>query len=227
MNEHRVDLQLTILLESPLHIGTGYGHAGFLDAVMVTDVRGYPYVPGSSLKGRLRHYARTLAPVLLPSETQEQALTALFGSPAQEGTLVFEHCSVTKAWIDLIQPAFASASSPTMARLNSPFVSRKQTNVMLSRMRGVAMEQRLFTVESAPPHLAFSGRIHGRIGPQDATTPNGRPQSLCLLVAAIQACTHLGGRKSRGLACCRLQIDQLFLNGAKVEDAVSLLEELE
>ena len=102
-------------------------------------------------------------------------------------------------------------------------MSQRQTNVMLSRLRGVALERRLFTVESAPSHLAFTGRIHGHLGGDELA--GGYPRSLCLLVAAMRACTHLGGRKSRGLGRCQLTISSLQLDGQTVE-AEKLLEAL-
>ncbi len=60
MTLHKVELELALELLSPLHIGTGYGLAGYLDARVLTDEDGYPYVPGSSLKGRLRNYLARL-----------------------------------------------------------------------------------------------------------------------------------------------------------------------
>lgn len=232
MTTHLIDLGLTITLESPLHIGTGYGQAGYLDAVMTTDARGYPYVPGSSLKGRLRFYLGQLLPVLVTGEKLSDALVALFGSKEQSGALFFDNCAVTQDWEDLFKDALDSGTHPTLARSQAAVLSQRQTNVMISRLRGVALERHLFTVESAPAHLAFTGRIHGQVdgagagaGARAGAMAKGYPLHLCLLVAAIRACTHLGGRKSRGLGRCHLEIDRLLVDGQSIEPD-TLLEAL-
>lgn len=224
MTTHLIDLSLTITLESSLHIGTGYGQAGYLDAVMTTDARGYPYVPGSSLKGRLRFYLRQLLPVLVTGEKLDEALVALFGSKEQSGALFFDNCAVTQDWEELFKEALDGTVRPALARSQAAVLSQRQTNVMISRLRGVALERHLFTVESAPAHLAFAGRIHGQVDGAGAMA-KGYPLHICLLVAAIRACTHLGGRKSRGLGRCRLEIDRLLLDGQPVEPD-TLLEAL-
>jgi CRISPR/Cas system CSM-associated protein Csm3 (group 7 of RAMP superfamily) len=89
---------------------------------------------------------------------------------------------------------------------------------MLSRLRGVALEQHLFTVEVVPPHLTFEGRIYGALpdeGRVVTVADRTLPRDLTLLVAACRALTHLGGRKSRGLGRCRLTIpaDGLTVDG--------------
>lgn len=220
MTSHHVDLRLTVLLDSPLHIGVGYGHAGFLDAVMTTDAQGHPYIPGSSLKGRLRYYMAQIQPVLAP---EEQMVTTLFGSKEEAGHLVFDNCALTPEWAELVQDSLKSDLRTALARTHAQVVSQRQTNVMLSRLRGIALERRLFSAESAPAHLSFRGHIHGQVNGD--TTKAGYPVHLCLLVAAIRACAHLGGRKSRGLGRCKVEIDDLVLDAQKV-DPLHLLEAL-
>jgi len=222
MTRRKVDLTLTILLESPLHIGTGYGHAGYLDAVMTTDAQGLPYVPGASLKGRLRFYARQLQPLLADAQTAE---STLFGSPDEGGALFFDNCALTPHWRELLAPLLKETNASAAARSRFPALSQRQSNGMLSRLRGVALERRLFTVEGAPPHLAFAGDIHGHLE-DGGHLSNGYPSALCLLVAAIRACDHLGGRKSRGLGRCRLEISSLTLDDNAIDPPQKLLEAL-
>ncbi|MEZ4837187.1 MAG: RAMP superfamily CRISPR-associated protein [Caldilineaceae bacterium] len=49
-----VQLSYTIAFDTAYHIGSGYGLAGLIDAGIVRRRDGSVYVPGSSLKGRLR-----------------------------------------------------------------------------------------------------------------------------------------------------------------------------
>jgi hypothetical protein len=43
------------------HVGSGYGLAGRIDAAVRRDGNGLPFVPGSAVKGKLRHAAREVA----------------------------------------------------------------------------------------------------------------------------------------------------------------------
>ena len=49
-----IKLTYQIHFLTPVHVGTGYGFAGFLDSVVVRDGQGHIYLPGSSIKGKVR-----------------------------------------------------------------------------------------------------------------------------------------------------------------------------
>lgn len=224
---YKVDLQLRLELLTPLHIGTGYGLAGYIDARTLTDYEGYPYIPGSSLKGRLRYYLQRLQSTLGRGQGKPDPLVNLFGKEDKVGGLFFTDLRLDEAWANLVQRLRSRTDRETPVE---GLLTQRQTNVMLSRLRGVAVEQRLFTVETVPPHLRFDGRIRGHLGDRGRTVSiNGGhyPRDLALLVAASRALTHLGGRKSRGLGRCRLIIEEgaLHVNDAPVAPA-DLLEAL-
>jgi len=220
---HKVELNLRLELASALHIGTGYGLAGYLDALTMTDAAGLPYVPGASLKGRLRYYADDLLRGWGYGPAGREPLNNLFGQEDRAGSLTFGDLCLTDDWKNLLTEAGGAHAAPGLR-------TERRTNVMLSRLRGVALEQHLFTVEAAPAHLTFAGRIFGALpdGGRVTTSAWGDcPHDLALLAAAVQALTHLGGRKSRGLGRCQLQIPPsgLTVNDRPV-DAVALLEAL-
>src|SRR5215831_16622769 len=50
----------TIMFRSPVGVFTGLGVAGLVDRTMVREADGLPYIPGSSVKGRLRFFADRL-----------------------------------------------------------------------------------------------------------------------------------------------------------------------
>src|SRR5271169_3095154 len=80
MSAHTVQTQLTflgklilegeILCETGLHIGAGKGslEIGGADNPVVKDAFGVPYVPGSTLRGRLRSLLEQSSGVAVPSE---------------------------------------------------------------------------------------------------------------------------------------------------------------
>lgn len=221
----KVEIDLQLILTTPLHTGVGAGLAGYLDARTLLDTEGYPYVAGSTLKGRLRYYLQSLQPLLSsPTGKTDDAIGRLFGQQEQGGALIFADCHLIAAWRQL----FALVHTPDQT--SDVFLTQRRTSVMLSRLRGVAMEQRLFTVETVPAHFAFEGQIHGYLGANSPTITVNRneyPRDLALVVAACRALTHLGGRKSRGLGRSRVQIGTqgLRVNGSAV-DPTHLLEAL-
>lgn len=219
---HTLELRLTLTLDSPLHVGAGYGLAGFLDAIQVTDAQGYPYIPGSTLKGRLRYYLTAMLPTLGGGDA---TLRNLFGNETQAGSLVFGNFPLSQEWQNLIQRSHGHEAMTGLKRTGVDLISERRANVMLSRVRGVALERRLFTVETAPSHLSFTGRIHGRV--EDEGRFSGPfPQDLVFLAAAIRALTHLGGRKSRGLGRVHLEPAEAPRLDGKAVSFESLLEAL-
>lgn len=221
----KVEIDLQLILATPLHTGVGAGLAGYLDARTLLDAKGYPYVAGSTLKGRLRYYLQSLQPLLsTPTGKTGDAIGRLFGQQEQGGALIFADLPLIAAWRQL----FALVRTPDHPL--DALLTQRRTNVMLSRLRGVAMEQRLFMVETVPAHFAFEGQIHGYLaadGPTITVNQQPYPRDLALLIAACRSLTHLGGRKSRGLGRSRLQIGAqgLRVNGNAV-DPTQLLEAL-
>ncbi len=207
----QIDIPLQLLLSTPLHTGTGAGLAGYLDASTLLDHDGYPYIAGSTLKGRLRYYVAQLLPTLEPNAARHAAiLTTLFGQEGEAGSLFFDDLLLGAPWRNLLNLTRRSVGDLR------PLVTQNRTNVSLSRLRGVALEQRLFTVETVPAHFFFTGSIHGVLARTNRirkAADQEIPTDLALLVAACRALTHLGGRKSRGLGRCQLQV---------VEDTVQL-----
>lgn len=216
MSRCKVEIAIQLALETPLHTGVGAGLAGFLDARTLLDAQGYPYIAGSSVKGRLRYYLRGLLPAFINTRDEgEQVLARIFGQQEQAGALTFTDLRLSEEWIFLFRPMLENHQAI------GDLLTQQRTNVMLSRLRGVALEQHLFTVETAPAHFTFEGRISGYLSLDHAKlTVSGVdiPHDLALLIAASRALTHLGGRKSRGLGRCHLHVQSegLRVNGAPV-----------
>lgn len=233
---HSIRIQIEVHLQTALHIGTGHGQTGVLDAQTVCRGDGRVYVPGATLKGRARYRFLEIAPVLGPGEPplcgpdrhcrpdedpQHRVCAAcnLFGSRAWAGRLHFGDLHLAPPW----------SSLAAEEGLTPYWMTERRTQVMLSRRRGVALEQRLFTTEVASAGLVLSGTVQGfldRLG-RELTLPEDRklPRDLPLLVAALLTITHLGGRKSRGLGRCRVVCSRIRVDD-RLTDARALLEAL-
>jgi CRISPR/Cas system CSM-associated protein Csm3 (group 7 of RAMP superfamily) len=202
-----VELSFAVTLLSATHIGTGLGIGQILDDRTVRgphpDLDGVvlPYLPGSSLKGRLRHHARLLAAQLgLPISTRQELEGDLFGFEQLPSALVF-----ADAHLDLTQPAIAELQR---AGLLAGHVLTERRFVSLSRQRRVALDQRLFAIDAAERGLPFRATIAGSL-------PAARAEAaLALLLAAIAELTALGGMKGRGLGAVTCAIETAQLGGA-------------
>lgn len=87
--ENQVRIEATMTLASALHIGVAAGDRQLAMrelATLTNPLDGLPYVPGSTLKGRLRSLLRQHPPVLVDSvfakRSPQQQLDVLFGHPA-------------------------------------------------------------------------------------------------------------------------------------------------
>ncbi|NTV63845.1 MAG: hypothetical protein HGA65_09950, partial [Oscillochloris sp.] len=128
-------IALTITAETALSVGAA-GSAGTLaDTSIVRDGLGRPIIPGSQLKGKVRHAAEALVRRLnLPVQAHfdddaspTNCIRQIFGSPLVRSPLRFA---------DLI-----CEIDPQIARL--PGTSRIRPSVTINRRRGTAEDQHL------------------------------------------------------------------------------------
>lgn len=85
-------------LLSPLHVGAGNPALGAREIPTArAGIENLPYIPGSSLKGRMRVLvAATLAGV--PQAQAEECITQLFGARGRRGALSFWDCPLDAQW---------------------------------------------------------------------------------------------------------------------------------
>lgn len=194
----RVELTLQWQPVTPFHVGSGQGRAGIVHRGVVRSPGGQPFVPGSALKGRVRHYAMAIYRARKggvctwqqPRAEWEEAgmpgpagcgceLCALFGAPGfAPGALTFT---------DL------TASGPPPAPL-------LRSTTALDPVRRVARDGRLFTVESVGGGITLTGCVCGWLAAGQVAG------SIGLLYAALRLVPHLGGGRSRGLGWGQLQV---------------------
>lgn len=224
-------------LVTGLHIGSGNNemHIGGTDnPVLKNPVTQEPYIPGSSLKGKIRSLLewklgvvgqtegkplgfRDIARVSGAEQDQAKNLLKLFGG-APEGSnqdmklveeigptrLAFWDCSLSRAWVD------------EMSRRNLLLTETKMEN-MIDRIRGVAEHPR--NTERVPAGAAFDFTLTLRVHDDEnllATVYEG---------LKLLELTGLGGSGSRGYG--KVKFAELKLDGANVLpelDKVNLAE---
>ncbi len=188
-------LTLCVRFETPVNIG-GYSAPTFVDCPFRRDRDGWPFVPASSLKGRLRHECERLARALGyqvchgpdPREMCRGAgnsvcpICRIWGSPWIAGNIYPADLVLERP------PGLGEAAPPSDIRYN----------VSLSRHRRVAEDARLFTTELFLPGipLTFSGVWEARLSLRE----------LVLVEAGLGAITALGRGKTGGLGWCTIRV---------------------
>lgn len=213
--------ELTAVIDTALCIGAGGSTGSLADKPIVRNTEGRLIIPGSHLKGRLRHECEKIARALglpvsqsiqfqgQPSElsaTSERPLciiSQIFGNPAQPSNLLFD---------DLICTVEPASLSPEVIR----------PGVTISRRRRTAEDQKLYFLETSPANLKleFKGEIHLITHPSIAFPPF----TAALIVAGLKHIHALGGSKSAGLGWLTWQLPIDFMERAKDSRAWELLK---
>jgi CRISPR/Cas system CSM-associated protein Csm3 (group 7 of RAMP superfamily) len=164
MTRHWLQLAYQIEMLTTFRIGTGYGIAGVVDSRTVRTAAGAVYVPGSSLKDRVRYHLGFLAKELGYPHGDSACrgdnpcpICNLLGNTAHEATLSFSDLHLARE-----SNLHSLLSNERQVQMVRPFFEvSHRTNVMISRSRGVAQERHLFTSEVGAAGLFFDGRIDG------------------------------------------------------------------
>lgn len=186
-----IEILVTITTRSPLYIGSGAQQGTLAQRGLLKDRDGWPYIPATSLKGKLRHSVEQIVstmpaggPILDPHENRVRLPTdivsTLFGAPWIAGLVLFED-------FYLVGPP------PLLAfkKENPNPRTTERTGVSINRRRKVAADQRLYRTEVLWPgaSLEFGGTLRGELTRSQAG----------FLVAGLKLIPALGGGKTGGL----------------------------
>jgi len=194
-------IDVRLIFQTPLNIGSGAQQGTLADRAMIKDHRGWPYVPASALKGRLRHAVEQVAAGLgqricvthqnmCPDESGYVCpVCCIFGSPWLPGRLRF-------ARLELAGPDWLLER---LEARRSPPRTTQRYGVALSRRRGVAEDALLYTTELFEPgvELVFHGQLVGDL----------IPSQVALVLAGLRLLPALGRGKSGGLGWFRVRVE--------------------
>jgi CRISPR type III-B/RAMP module RAMP protein Cmr6 len=223
LNRYRFTGTLTTC--SPLHIGTGAaldpevakkhkkGDAEKLPEIsaVIKDYRGKPLIPGSALRGVMRHwlfsillagfgdewaFLRKYQDASLASLSQKEQIEAvrqdfswlelLFGTPYHEGKIeVWDACCKTGS----------IPSNDSLLGWNKDALTYIDTSVAINPATGTALEDLLYNVEVVPPGVEFAFNLAGQ---------NLADEEIGLVMLALQGFNsriypiRVGARTGRG-----------------------------
>jgi CRISPR/Cas system CSM-associated protein Csm3 (group 7 of RAMP superfamily) len=184
---------------TPVGVFTGLGIAGLVDRIVIRDARGLPYVPGSSVKGRLRFFAERLlrsgeppAPFsvhpapgpLCKTAAAACTLCRLFGNPALPGALRVGNARPEEPWATLAAQLLRAAPNPVVHA-----DAELRPGLALSRLRRTALADHLFFDETVPA-AAFAGEM--------ALVAGLSNEEVAWLAAVGRLVDGLGARKAAG-----------------------------
>lgn len=190
---YTIDVELT--LQSPLHIGALAPAGAVAMRGLVKDADGWPYVPASAFKGRLRHSVERLAHGL------GRRVCATHRDMCREAASACPACQIFgSAWLPgpvhfidltLCGPAQVVDYLDAERRAGRRPGSSERYGVGLNRRRKVAADQLLYTTELFQPGapLVFGAALTGI---PDLTTA-------AWLFCGLSALDSLGSSRSRGL----------------------------
>ncbi|MGV3720921.1 MAG: RAMP superfamily CRISPR-associated protein [Actinomycetota bacterium] len=218
----KVQLTYTLSFETASHVGAGLGFARMVDELVVRagPARGQgsrlPYVPGTTLKGRVRREVERLA-AALQLRTHSRApggrvckdaaclSCRLFGSTFRQGSLYF-----SEAFLD---PALVRAPSSDRFAL-----AQVRAGTRVERATRCVERKLLFSRENAGAGLVFQASVQGYLDPRPGQESK-LPLELWLLLAGLRSLEKVGGGRTRGLGRCDIQLVSLEVDGALVSTA--------
>lgn len=236
----RLNIDYRLVWEGDWHAGSGAGSASvdrlvrrLPPTVHDTDRKGQPFLPGSQLKGVLRHHCERLAAlfgcaVVAPHQVGSAPPTELLQGfrPLQRSGLVIDRLFGSRYQGDCLFVDDAVPESSTQA-----WAAREQGRTSMDRLAHTARERTLFVSEVVSGNeQALQGTIRAR-HPASVLScyDGGFPLEYALLLAGLRTLDSLGSNRSSGLGRCRIDIrdDVVRWNSRSltVKDALQCFEE--
>lgn len=194
---NKKNYKVTISILTGIHIGAGNDKVqiGGVDSAVIKDpVSNLPYIPGSSLKGKIR--------CLLETESKnfkgenDPFLNICFGSKITND----KNQSPTRLIFRDLFLNEVDANKFRSGNINTEF----KTEIVIDRQKGTAKDGGLRTIERVPPSLTFEGEILIRfLDGEEEKIKN-------VLVEGIKLLNndYLGGSGSRGYGAIEMKIEE-------------------
>jgi CRISPR/Cas system CSM-associated protein Csm3 (group 7 of RAMP superfamily) len=189
-------------IDTALCLGAGGSSGSLADKSIVRNAQGQLIIPGSHLKGRLRHECEKIACSLgwwVAESPDAQHLCVplpeAFSHPSQYQIIGYpgDHCFISQIFGDPILPSRIIVNDLICSYVPNTLPETIRPGVSINRARQTAEDQKLFFRETSPAHvqLPFTGDLILLKGCPTAALP--------LLVTAFAHISALGGSKSAGL----------------------------
>lgn len=208
-NPVRLTWRLEAIVDTALCVGAGGSTGSINDKPIVRNAQGQLIIPGSQIKGRLRHECEKLARGLgwwIPDapladalylddkpEGEANPVPAAFREPYRVANYPGYHCWISQLFGDPMLPSRLIVDDLVCPYRREELPEVIRPGVSINRSRQTAEDQKLFYLETSPmgAGLPFAGEIHFLQQCPSHAEP--------LLITAISHLKALGGGKSGGL----------------------------
>ncbi|MDE0027668.1 MAG: RAMP superfamily CRISPR-associated protein [Spirochaetaceae bacterium] len=210
MNPQRLDLSYRIAWQGRWHVGSGYQSATADRHQRRWGGDGRPFVPGSQIKGVLRHQCERLAVALNLDTVDPHAGTKERGlrltqhfQPLAKSSLLIDRLFGTRYQGECL---FVTNALPLDSDRCSETAIAARTAI--DRVTGTVMERHLFTTELADGEIDLRGQIRARHAAGVLTQDDDDfPYEYSLLTAGLLSLDTFGGDKSVGMGRCKMSIE--------------------
>ena len=183
------DIRYEIKFHTDWHCGSGLSAGADVDALVVKDADGLPYVPGKTLKGLLREAAELLLQ-LNPAKYDCQGWASCVGYAAAEGSASSQGSAFFSNAVLQEAEAEAICRQKGLAR----YMYRSVASTAIDEVTGTAREHSLRKMEVTVP-CVLVGCIYDV--PDDCVD---------LLADSMKMVKRLGVGRNRGLGRCTLAV---------------------
>jgi len=198
--EKRIIISGVLEVVTPLHIGSGKPEVelGEVDLPVLTDPEGRPYIPGSSLKGRVRTEAERIARQKGMDVCKPPDVKNMCGSLKRNLDDFCVCCKIFGTAGDL------SVASKVKFRdaypLSKVETLLERSGIAIDRDKGTVVRGARYTIQAIPAGVQFGLEI---------VCENMSEDELRLLKAALKSVedSALGGSSTRGFGKVKIKID--------------------
>ncbi|MFB2967477.1 RAMP superfamily CRISPR-associated protein [Aerosakkonema sp. BLCC-F183] len=204
--------KITAIIDTALCVGAGGSSSSLADKPIVRDSQTNLLIPGSQVKGRLRHecekFARALGWAICKSPSPKKMVLRRESSPSEFCRSEYQVAGYNETYHCLISQIFGDPVLPSRVIFDDLVCTEDPENlpevirpgVTINRRRRTAEEKKLYFLETSPVNLKlrFEGNIH--IQPSlTPVTPDRPDYAKALIWAGLRHIHALGGSKSAGL----------------------------
>jgi CRISPR/Cas system CSM-associated protein Csm3 (group 7 of RAMP superfamily) len=203
-------IPITALINTALCVGAGGSSGALTDKAIIRNAQGQLLIPGSQLKGRLRHECEKLARSLgwwvadAPSANklcpEESEIPETLRSRYQVIGYPGYHCIISQIFGDPILPSRIWVDDLICPYAKDELAEVIRPGVSINRFRHTAEDSKLYFLETSPANaqLPFSGNLH-LMFPRANEALALADIAKVLISAAFTHIHALGGSKSAGL----------------------------
>ena len=185
------DITYKVTFFSEWHCGSGLSSGSDLDALVIKDEDGFPFIPGKTLKGLLKEAAEEMLKIQDKEPKQEQFVTEFFGFFDEEN--IKDTRIHTKGNAFFTNATFSNGLKSKVSKELTEFLYRDMASTAIGK-NGIAIESSLRKMESTIP-CELIANIYG----VDETYT-------AQITQCMQWIKRMGQNRHRGLGRCQLQI---------------------